>query len=63
MSAAAHGKLKQWMAKVCMNCPVCRRARRQQRGWAFELVQRVESRTCPFCRAYAAVTGKQAHEP
>lgn len=63
MAANAPSKWQRWMAKVCLNCPVCRRARRQPRGWACQLVKKVESRTCPFCRAYAAVTGKQAHEP
>ncbi len=50
------------LAKVCLNCPVCRRARSRQRGAAFRFVQRIESRTCPFCRAYERVFGRKAHE-
>jgi hypothetical protein len=62
MAAVAPGRLKRWMAKVCLNCPVCRRARRTQQGWAYDLVKKVEHRACPFCRAYAEVTGRPAYE-
>jgi hypothetical protein len=51
------------LARVCVNCPVCRRARRQQGGVAFQLVKRVETKLCPFCRAYERVHGRQSHEP
>jgi hypothetical protein len=50
------------LARVCANCLVCRRARRLQRGFAFRLVKRVETRLCPFCRAYERVYGRKAHE-
>jgi hypothetical protein len=50
------------LARVCANCTVCRRARQQQRGFAFWLVKRVEARLCPFCRAYERVHGRPAHE-
>jgi len=50
------------LARVCEHCPVCRRARRRQRGLAFRLVERVEARVCPFCRAYERVHGRKAHE-
>ncbi|HTX66068.1 MAG TPA: hypothetical protein VMD31_09870 [Opitutaceae bacterium] len=56
-------RLDQALAQVCRNCPVCRRARRRQRGAAFWLVRRVESRVCPFCRAYGRVYHRNAHEP
>ena len=56
-------QLDQALAKVCMNCPVCRRARRQQRGAAFQLVKRIETKICPFCRAYERVFGRKPHEP
>lgn len=49
------------LARVCMNCPVCRRARRRQRGLAYQLVTGVEERVCPFCRAYERVFGRKAH--
>jgi hypothetical protein len=55
-------RLDQTLAKVCLNCPVCRRARRHQGGAAFRLVQKVEGRVCPFCRAYERVFGCKAHE-
>jgi hypothetical protein len=50
------------LAKVCLNCPVCRHARRSQRGVAFQVLQKIESRVCPFCRAYERVFGRKAHE-
>jgi len=51
------------LARIRQTCPVCRTARRRQAGAAFWLVQRVESRVCPFCRAYERVYGRKAHEP
>ena len=51
------------LAKVCLNCPVCRQARRKQRGAAFWLTSKVESQLCPFCRAYERVYGRKSHEP
>lgn len=59
----SEARLDSLLAGVCRNCPVCRRARRRQRGAAFALVRSVENRVCPFCRAYARVTGRKAHEP
>jgi uncharacterized protein CbrC (UPF0167 family) len=50
------------LAGVCVNCLVCRRARKQQRGTAFWLVKKIESNLCPFCRAYERVYGRKAHE-
>ena len=50
-------------AQRCVECPVCTRARRKQRGLAFWLVKRVESRLCPFCQAYEKVYGRKSHEP
>lgn len=44
-----------------MNCPVCRCARRKQSGLAFQLVKQVETKVCPFCRAYARVYGQKSH--
>jgi hypothetical protein len=55
-------RLDKALANVCLNCPVCRHARRQQGGAAFWLVQKVEARVCPFCRAYELVFGRKAHE-
>jgi hypothetical protein len=50
-------------AQKCLECLVCRRARRKQRGFAFWLVQRVEGGLCPYCKAYERVYGRKAHEP
>jgi uncharacterized protein CbrC (UPF0167 family) len=51
------------MAQCCVVCPVCRHARRKQRGMAFWLVKKVEGRVCPFCQAYEKVHGRKSHEP
>ena len=50
-------------AQKCVECPVCRRARRNQRGVLFWLVKSVEEGLCPYCRAYEKVYGRKAHEP
>ena len=55
-------KLDRFLAQVCVACPVCRQARRKQRGAAFRLVKSVEGKVCPFCQAYERVHGKKAHE-
>lgn len=51
------------MAAVCVHCPVCRHARKKQKGPAYRFVRTVEGRLCPFCRAYEKVYGRKAHEP
>jgi len=51
------------MAERCAACPVCRRARKNQRGLAFWLVKNVEGSICPYCAAYERVYGRKAHEP
>ena len=51
------------LAEGCRRCPVCRRARRKQRGLAWLFVKFVEGRLCPQCRAYEKVYGRKAHEP
>ncbi len=56
-------KLDLALAKVCENCPVCRTARRRQKGAAYRLVKNIEQGLCPFCQAYERVHGKKAHEP
>jgi hypothetical protein len=57
------GRLDVALAKVCLNCLLCRRARRRQKGFSFWLTRTVESRLCPFCRAFERVYGRKAHEP
>jgi hypothetical protein len=61
MKARQPTSLDQILAKVCMNCPVCRHARLRQSGPAFQLVKQVETKVCPFCRAYERVYGRKAH--
>ena len=51
------------MAQQCLTCPVCKTARRKQRGFAFWFVKRIEGTVCPYCKAYEKVHGKKAHEP
>ena len=50
-------------AEACLNCPMCRRARRKQRGFAFWFLKRIEGWLCPNCKAYERVYGRKAHEP
>lgn len=54
---------KKAMAQRCMECPVCRRARRNQKGLAFWFVKTIEGGLCPYCQAYEDVYGRKAHEP
>jgi hypothetical protein len=51
------------LARVCVFCPVCNVARKKQQGIAYNFVKTVETRACPFCRAYERVYGRKAHEP
>jgi len=52
------------MANVCKNfCPVCKTARRNQQGAAYWFVKNVDSKVCPFCKAYEKVHGRKAYEP
>ena len=50
-------------ARICMNCPVCRRARKKQKGFFYWFVKNVEEGICPKCAAYERVYGRKAHEP
>ena len=50
------------LAQRCVECPVCTRARRNQRGVAFWFVKQVEGSVCPFCQAYEKVYGRKSHE-
>lgn len=63
MKARVASKLDLVLANVCLRCLVCRSARKNQSGAAYSLVRRVESRVCPFCRAYERVYGRKSHEP
>jgi len=50
------------MAQVCVNCPVCRHARKTQRGAAYWFTKNIDSKICPFCKAYERVYGRPAWE-
>ena len=50
------------MAQRCVECPVCLRARKKQRGIAYWFVKHIEDGICPICAAYERVYGKKAHE-
>lgn len=50
-------------AQTCLDCPVCRHARKKQRGIAYWFVKHVERGFCPNCKAYEKVYGRKAHEP
>jgi len=49
-------------AQRCVECPVCKQARKQKSGFAFWFVKNIEDGICPFCSAYERVYGKKAHE-
>ncbi len=51
------------LAKSCMNCPICSRARDKQKGIAYWFVKNIEGGVCPACGAYERVYGRKAHEP
>lgn len=50
-------------AQKCVECPMCRRARKKQRGLAYLFVKLLEGSACPYCKAYEKVYGRKAHEP
>ena len=50
------------MARSCLECPACSRARKKQRGIAYWFVKHIENGICPNCAAYERVYGKKAHE-
>ena len=45
------------MAERCLRCPVCRYARKKQKGLLFWLVEKIANKLCPFCKAYEKVYG------
>jgi len=50
-------------ARYCLNCPLCRYARKRQKGVLFGLVKKIAEKFCPFCIAYEKINGRKAHEP
>lgn len=53
---------QKWMAQKCIDCKLCSHARKKQKGFLYQLVK-IESRICPFCKAYEKVYGVKAYEP
>ncbi len=51
------------LAKQCLECALCKRARIKQRGLIFWFVKKLESGLCPACKAYEKVYNRKAHEP
>lgn len=51
------------MAQRCVECLLCDRARRNQRGLAFWFVKLIEGSLCPYCKAYERVYRRKAHAP
>lgn len=51
------------MALKCEECPVCKRARKNQKGFFYAFVKSIEGGLCPYCKAYEKVHGRKAHEP
>ena len=51
------------MPEKFVECPMCSYARRKQKGLIFWILKRIESRICPYCKAYERVYGRKAHEP
>jgi hypothetical protein len=62
MKPPSASRLDRALANVFAQCPTCRTARRRQQGVVFELVKRVETEVCLFCRAYARVHRHPAHQ-
>ena len=51
------------LAKRCLTCPICKHARKKQKGIIYWLVKHLEGGICPACKAYEKVYGRKAHEP
>ena len=49
------------MAQKCIDCKLCSYARKKKKGFLYQLVK-IESRICPFCKAYEKVYGVKAYE-
>ncbi|MBI9016172.1 MAG: hypothetical protein JEZ07_02810 [Phycisphaerae bacterium] len=57
-----HSKRTLRLAKVCENCLVCKQARKKQKGFSFWFVKNIDSKVCPFCKAYEKVHGHKSFE-
>jgi len=50
-------------AQKCLDCAVCKHARKKQKGITFRFVKVIENGLCPYCKTYEKVYGRKAHEP
>jgi transposase-like protein len=50
-------------AKTCLECPICKKARKKQKGFAYWFVRLVDRKVCPKCQAFEAVFNRRAFEP
>jgi hypothetical protein len=60
--AMSHEELKA-KAKMCLECPICKNGRKNQRGLAYLFVKFVDRKICPACKAFEEITGQRAFEP
>ena len=44
-------------------CPMCKDARKRQKGFSFWFVKNVEDGVCPMCKSYTKAYGRKPHEP
>jgi hypothetical protein len=51
------------LARQCLECPFCKRAREKQKGLIFCFVKKLESGLCPACKAYEKAYHRKAREP
>ena len=50
-------------AEECLECLLCSRARKKQKGITYWFVKNVEVKICPYCKAYEKVYVRKAYEP
>ena len=50
-------------ARICLQCPICRQARKMQKGVAYWFVKNLEGGICPSCQDYERAYVRKAHEP
>ena len=51
------------LAKQCMECDLCKKAREKQKGFVFWFVKWLDATICPACKAYEKVYGRKAYDP
>lgn len=51
------------LAKQCLDCKLCQKAREKQKGFVYMFVKWLDASICPACKAYEKVYGKKAYDP